>query len=140
MVAHLLVEGNSIRSAERITGVHHTTILTLLAHLGVGCSALLRQRIRNVPAHDLQLDEIWGFVGKKQRRIRPTDNHAVLGDAYCFIALERNNKLVMAWHLGKRDTTNTRQFIAKVRDATTGTFQVSSDAFAAYREAIADGL
>ena len=140
MVIHLLVEGNSIRSTERITGIHHTTVLTLLRRVGEGCKDLSRQRVRAVPVHDLQLDEIWSFVGKKQRRLKPKDNRRVLGDAYCFIALERHSKLAVAWHLGKRDEPNTADFITKVRDATTGTFQISSDAFPAYRNAIAAGL
>lgn len=139
-VVQLLVEGNSVRSASRITGVHKTTILSLIRLLGQGCTELLRQRVRAVPCRDLQLDEVWSFVGKKQRRLLPDDPDMILGDAYCFIAFERHTKLVHAWHLGKRDEPNTADFITKVRDATTGTFQLSSDAFQAYRGAIAAGL
>ena len=139
-IAHLLVEGNSIRSVERITGVQKKTILVLLRNLGEGCSELLRQRVRAVPCRDLQLDEVWTYVGKKQLHLGPEDADMVLGDAYCFIAFERNTKLVHTWHLGKRDERNTADFITKVRDATTGTFQLSSDAFAPYRNAIAAGL
>ena len=140
-VIHLLVEGNSIRSVERLTGITKSTILKLLEQVGEGCKDFARQRVRAVPVQDLQLDEIWSFVGKKQRRLKPKDNRQVLGDAYCFIALERHTKLVVAWHLGKRDEPNTADFITKVRDATApGRFQVSSDAFPAYRNAIAAGL
>ena len=135
-VAHLLVEGNSIRSTERITGVHHTTILALLERLGEGCTELLRRRVRSVAVTDLQFDEIWTYVFKKQRRLKPKEkSRRDIGDAYCFIALVRHTKLVVAWHLGKRDEPNTADFVTKVRDATTGTFQVSSDAFGAYRNA-----
>jgi hypothetical protein len=140
MVIHLLVEGNSIRSTERITGVHHTTILKLLERAGEGCKDLARRKIRAVAVQDLQFDEIWGYVGKKQRRLKPDDNRAVLGDCYCFVALERHSKLVVAWHAGKRNEPSTAYFVTKVRDATTGTFQVSSDAFQAYPGAIAAGL
>ena len=140
-VAHLLVEGNSIRSTERITGVHHTTILALLERLGEGCTELLRRRVRSVAVTDLQFDEIWTYVFKKQRRLKPKEkSRRDIGDAYCFIALARHTKLVVAWHLGKRDEPNTADFVTKVRDATTGTFQVSSDAFGAYRNAIDTGL
>ena len=117
MVAHLLVEGNSIRSTERITDVHHTTILALLEKLGEGCTKLLRRRVRAVPVHDLQFDEIWSYVFKKQARLKPKEKgRRDIGDAFCFIALERHTKLVVAWHLGKRDEPNTADFITKVRD------------------------
>ena len=116
MVAHLLVEGNSIRSTERITGVHHTTILALLERLGEGCTELLRRRVRSVAVSDLQFDEIWTFVRKKQARLKPKEkSRRDIGDAYCFIALERHTKLVLAWHLGKRDEPNTADFVTKVR-------------------------
>ena len=62
------------------------------------------------------------------------------GDAYCFIALASDTKLVHAWHLGKRDEPNTADFITKVRDATTGTYQISTDGFPAYEGAIDAGL
>ncbi len=102
---------------------------------------MLRKRIRAVAVNDLEMDEVWTFVGKKQRRLKPEEKGRTdLGDAYCFIALERTTKLVVAWHLGKRDNPNTWDFITKVRDATTGTFQLSSDAFGAYRNAVEIGL
>ena len=108
MVIHLLVEGNSIRSTERITGVHHTTILSLLERAGEGCKELARRKIRAVPVQDLQFDEIWGYVGKKQRRLKPDDNRAVLGDAYCFVALERHSKLGRRLAPGASATNPTR--------------------------------
>jgi len=76
---------------------------------------------------------------RTQRRVRPEDGHLV-GDAYLFIALEGHTKLVLAWHLGKRDQPNTDDFVTKVRDATMGTFQVTTDGFQPYRYAIAAGL
>lgn len=139
-VAHLLVEGNSIRSAQRITGVHKKTIMKLLGYLGRGCDTLLRRRVRGVSPDDLELDEIWTFVRKKQRRVKPSDDPRVVGDAYCFIALDRATRLVVAWHLGKRDEPSTARFITRVRDATVGKYQISSDAFPAYEGAIRSGL
>ena len=141
----LLVEGNSVRSAARIAGIGKRTVLTLLSHLGEGCSDLLRSRVRNVRPTHLELDEIWTFVRKKQKRVQrgdPTD----VGDAYCFIALERASRLVVAWHLGKRDEPNTAHFITKVRNATAEVeepeqkYQISSDGWHAYPWAIATGL
>ena len=141
LVVHLLVEGNSIRSTERLAGVHRRTILTLLKKLGDRCSDLLRRCVRGMAVRHVELDEIWTFVGKKQHRLTPYEQSLQnLGDAYCFIAMESDTKLVLTWHLGKRDEPNTMDFITKVRDATAGTYQISTDGFPAYERAIDAGL
>src|SRR5258706_608734 len=97
MCVNLLVEGNSIRSTERITGVHRDTILDLLVTVGDRCEHLLQDRIRSLPVRDVECDEIWGFVGMKQKmkNFQGIDSDE-LGDAYCFIAIERNTKLILA--------------------------------------------
>src|SRR5579884_2322010 len=108
MVLHMLCEGSSIRSIERITGVNKETILALLVLAGRKCDELMRTRIKNVPVNDVQCDEIWGFVYAKQKTVTAgytTEEGA--GDAYCFVAFERNTKMVLAWHLGKRTAEDT---------------------------------
>ena len=139
LAAHLLVEGCSVRSVSRLTGLRCNTVLSLLEYLGKGCDALLRKRIRGFQPSHLEIDEIWTYVCKKQKRVKRGDPR-VVGDAYCFIALDRATRLVVAWHLGKRDESSTNYFITKVRDATAGKFQISSDGFEAYPWAIATGL
>lgn len=67
---------------------------------------------------DLQLDEVFGYVQKKEVHKRPNEADAKeICDAYTFIGLERTTNLVVAWHLGKRDRINTEQFLEKVRKA-----------------------
>jgi transposase-like protein/IS1 family transposase len=139
---HLLMEGMSVRSIERITGVHHTTILTLLVLAGERCERLLRRRIHRVKVSDVQADEIWGFVWCKQKtknRLGLSED-ALVGDAYCFVAIERNTKLVLAWHLGQRTTEDTEVFIEKLARATTGEFQLTTDGWRAYPDAISLSL
>jgi IS1 family transposase len=138
MVIRLLVEGNSVSSAERVTGVHHTTILKLLVQTGENCERLLAEKIRNVKVKDVQVDEIWGFVQKKETHkwAHEVDNHSI-GDAYTFVALERHSKLVLAWHLGRRTKISTFQFLYKLRNATTDhSYQLTSDGFRPYIEAV----
>jgi hypothetical protein len=101
LALRLLLEGNSIRSTERITELDRNTIMSLLIKAGDRCQTLLTQRIVNVPVKDVEVDEIWGFVGKKEGH-KSEEDGAELGDAYCFIGMERSTKLVLAWHLGKR--------------------------------------
>ena len=142
LALQLLLEGNSIRSTERIVGIDRNTIMRLLVVAGQRAEGLLHARVQNVPVEHLELDEVWAYVGCHQKFVRPDDeNPRQRGDQYTFIALESETKMVMAFHLGKRDGENTRQFIAKVRHATSAEklFDVSTDAFAPYEAAI-DGV
>jgi transposase-like protein/IS1 family transposase len=137
-VLQLLLEGMSIRSAERITGVHRDTIMRLLIMAGERCRKLMQRKIEHLPVGDVEADEIWGFVYKKQGHVRPDgEGTARIGDAYCFVAMERTTKLILAFHLGQRNRKDTEAFMAKLRYATSeGLFQLSTDGFQAYPAAV----
>ena len=115
-VLTLLVEGMSVRSVERVTGVHRDTILRLLVLAGERCQRLMQRKIEAVPVQDVQVDEIWGFVQKKEAQ-RGWGDGPQVGDAWCFVAIERNSKLILAHHLGKRSKESTRTFVDKLRYA-----------------------
>ncbi len=66
MIISALVEGASVRSVERITGCHRDTICRLLVRVGEGCEAMMRERFNGLRLDDLQVDEIWTYVQKKQ--------------------------------------------------------------------------
>lgn len=137
----LLVEGCSVRSIERVTGVHRDTILDLLVLVGARCERFLESRIRNVAVKDVQADEIWGFVAMKEKTKKAKDiEDDNIGDAYCFIAIERETKLVLAWHLGRRSAEDTMAFTEKLNDATQGRFQLTTDGFKAYMYAVSYSL
>jgi transposase-like protein len=121
-VIRLFVEGCSVRSIERIAGIHRDTILNILEIVGNHCERLLERLIHELPVQDVQCDEIWGYVGCKEKN--NTVNDPLRGDAYCFIAIERNTKLVLAWHLGQRNARDTVAFTEKVNQATKGHFQI----------------
>ncbi len=142
MVVKLLVEGNSIRSIQRITGTDQNTIMKILTLAGERCEKLLGRLIVNVPVKDVECDEIWGYVGKKEAHKRPSEAHDfTIGDQYCFVAIERNTKLVLNFALGRRDLTTTQVFIEGLRAATAREhFQVTTDGFAPYRATIPDTL
>jgi hypothetical protein len=122
--------------------VEKRRVLNLLTLAGESCERVLSEKIRNVTVRDLEMDEIWGFVQKKEGHTWPHEAHDKnIGDAYTFIALDSHSKLVVAWHLVRRDRINTEDFIAKVRTATADSrFQVSTDAFGPYLNAIEVGL
>jgi transposase-like protein/IS1 family transposase len=133
----LLTEGNSIRATVRISGVAKATVIALLVCVGEKCEAFLRERLQSVPATDVQADEIWAFVKMKEKtKTRKQLDSPGLGDAYCFVAIERTSKLILAWYLGKRDQGSTRAFPVDVERSTRGRIQLSTDGFKPYPQAV----
>ena len=141
MILKMLCEGVSIRcSIERLTDTHRDTIMRLLVLAGERCEKLLGEKIRNVPVQDVELDEIWSWVFCKERVKRP-EHDPSFGDNYCFVAVERNSKLVLNFALGKRDQKTTNVFIEGLRQATSAQpFQLSADGFPCYPFAIESTL
>src|SRR5580704_10786926 len=141
-ILNLFIEGTSVRSTERLTGVHRDTILRVLVAAGEKCEKLMGRLIVNVPCKDIEADEIWGFVQKKEAHKGPEEAHDnSIGDAYCFVAIERNTKLVLNFALGRRDLATTQIFIEGLRHATaTEHFQITTDGFGPYRATIPDTL
>jgi IS1 family transposase len=136
------VEGTSVRATSRLCGVEPNTVLAMLKLAGENCERIMGQKVRNVKVADVQADEIWGFVQKKEAHKRPAEAHDnSIGDAYTFVAIERDSKLVLNFALGRRDTATTQEFIEGLRDAIApGTFQISTDGFGPYVPAIDDTL
>jgi transposase-like protein/IS1 family transposase len=133
----LLSEGNSIRATVRISGVAKDTVIALLVCVGQKCETFLENALVGVPASDVQCDEIWGFVGMKEKtKTRQQVDNPDIGDAYCFVGIERTSKLVLAWYLGKRDQFSTRTFMADVARSTRGRIQLSTDGFKCYPSAV----
>jgi transposase-like protein/IS1 family transposase len=137
-VLQMLLEGMSIRSVERVTGIHRDTILRLLVMAGERCQRLMDDKIRNIDCFDVEADEIWGFVQKKESHKYDREKQIeVIGDAYCFVGMEANCKLVLCWHLGKRDQLSTDIFIGKlVRATSRQSYQLSTDGFRCYTKSI----
>ncbi len=98
-----LIEGCSIRSIERMTGVHHDTIVRLLVDVGNACERLMDSTMRNLICTDIEVDEIWSFVGKKQRHVGIKDDPSKVGDFYTFVAIDSETKLIPTYKVGKRD-------------------------------------
>ena len=136
MVLKLLLEGNSISSVERTTEVHHGTILKLLSLAGEKAERIMAEKVRNVEVRDVECDEVWSFIAKKQKRVRPEDSQ-LLGDCYVFVGIERHTKLVLNIAIGKRDQRTTDAFIEGIRQVTARSrFQITTDGFAPYKNAI----
>src|SRR6266446_5027628 len=93
-VTAALAEGNSIRSIERMTGIHRDTIMRLGVRIGQGCAKVLDQKMRSLDCKRLQLDEIWGFVGKKDKNVKRTEDSDRVGSVWTFCAIDAESKIV----------------------------------------------
>jgi transposase-like protein/IS1 family transposase len=130
----MLLEGVSIRSCERLTGMNRNTLCDLVLSVGQRCKDFLADRIQNVPVAEIEVDEVWSFVSMKEKTkiIQKREDYEV-GDAYLYVGIERNSKLIVSFLIGKRHQDYTFDFAANLRRATTGRFQLSTDGWLAYR-------
>jgi transposase-like protein/IS1 family transposase len=141
MIIRLLLEGNSIRSIERLTGCEKKTITRVMLTAGEHCEALMRRKIKGVAVKDVEADEIWGFVNFKNRhKLHKEITDPKVGDAYTWVGIERNTKLILAWHLGQRDGVDCEAFTEKLHEATSGRFQLTTDGYRPYESAVAYSL
>src|SRR5262245_42086868 len=131
-----LVEGASVRSIERMTGVHRDTILRLMVRAAKSAAAYSDRTLRDLECRRLELDEIWAYVAKQQRNVDLDDDWARVGDQYTFVALDPETKLIPCWLTGKRTAETTLDFVLDLRDRLKNRVQLSSDAFLPYVNAI----
>jgi IS1 family transposase len=140
MCLKMLLEGCSIRSTERMTGIHRDTIMHMMVAAGENCQAFLEETLVDLEVDDLECDEVWGFVGMKEKTRQRKKASEEYGDCYVFTAIERTTKLLVTWHVGKRCPQDTRLFAGKLNNATSGRFQLSSDGYTPYTIAIPAAL
>lgn len=135
LALNLSVEGMSVSSVERLTGLHRHTIGNLILTVGANCERLSREIIQDVSVSDVQADEIWSFIGMKDRtRRRLGIDPGEYGDCWTFIAIERNTKLILAYYVShRRDDYAANKFLSKLKHSVTGRFQMTTDGLASYR-------
>jgi len=138
-VVAALTEGCSLRSASRMTGVDRETVGTLLARVGEGCSALMDDTMVRLPCTRLELDELWAFVGKKARHVKATDDASV-GDAWTWLAICADTKVVPSFLVGKRTDADARAFIKDLAARLTVRVQLSTDGLKSYVTAIGESF
>jgi len=136
-VLHLLCEGMSIRAVTRLTGVSKTTVTKLLVDAGMACAWYQDRVFRNLECKRVQVDEIWGFVGAKQKNADP-DKIATgeAGDAWLWVATDADTKLVPCWLVGGRDAEYAIEFMDDLRERLANRVQLTTDGHAAYLQAV----
>jgi IS1 family transposase len=137
----LLVEGNGINATSRITGASKNTILKLLAHVGTACVAYQDRVMRDLPLKKIQCDEIWAFVGMKQKNV-PEELRGTLGygDVYTWLAIDADTKLIPCWNVGSRGAEAAYDFIHDLASRLRNRVQLTTDGHGAYLMAIEDAF
>src|SRR5437773_2675243 len=136
-VISLLCDVSSIRAVERITGVNQNTIMSLARRIGDACKRIMDEKMRDLNCKQIEIDEIWGFIGAKQKNSRRAGAY---GDVWTFIALDADTKLIPCFVVGKRDMYHARAFMDDLASRLSNRVQLSSDALDAYSGAVERGF
>jgi IS1 family transposase len=139
MVISALAEDMSIRAIERMTGVNRNTIMSLGLRVGQGYERILDEKMRDLDCKAIQVDEIWGFIGKKQRRVTLEDSPG-LGDVWTFIAVDADSKIVPCYKVGNRDLATATEFVSDLASRLNHRVQLSSDGLRTYVPAVERGF
>jgi IS1 family transposase len=133
-----LVEGNSIRAVVRMTGAAKNTVVKLLVELGSACSEYMDSTLRDLPCKRVQCDEIWSFVGAKQANVTPElrEKNPDAGDAWTWVGLDADTKLVCSWMVGHRDWVTARHFVDDLAGRMANRIQLTTDGNRLYLFAI----
>lgn len=137
LVVRCLVEGNSIRATVRMTGAAKNTVTKLLVDLGKACMAYHDENVRNVQSKRIECDEIWSFVGMKEKNI-PEEKIGEFGygDVWTWTALDADSKLMVSYMLGMRDADSARDFMDDVADRLANRVQLTTDGHRVYLNAV----
>jgi IS1 family transposase len=132
----LLVEGNSLRATSRLANVSLNTVMKLLVDAGLACSTFQDTALRNLPCKRVQVDEIWSFVGAKEKNATDDQKANGYGDIWTWTAICADTKLVPSWLVGERDTETATTFISDLAGRLAGRVQLTSDGHRPYLEAV----
>lgn len=134
-IVNLLLEGMSVRAVSRVTGVHKSTILSLLLTIGEKCRNLFDKRVRGIRPQFVQAGELWTFVHTKERHMRPGSSDE-WGDSYIWMAIDSDTKMVLSYLVAKREAMSAYDFIRDLSERVTGRFQLTTDGLRSYVPAV----
>ena len=132
-----IVEGCSIRAISRMTGASKNTVVKLLVELGAACSEYMNKTLVNLRCERIQCDEIWSFIGAKQKNVTPgLAAKGPVGDIWTWVAMDADTKLVCSWIVGNRDAATAQDFMLDLSGRLANRVQLTTDGFGAYLKAV----
>ncbi len=135
-VVAALVEGNSIRSTSRMTGIARNTVTKLLVDLGTACAVFHDMNVRDVRVKRLQCDEIWSYVGAKAKNVSVAKKEIGWGDVWTWVGIDADTKLVVSYLVGGRGADWAMDFMQDAASRIKGRVQITTDGHKAYLEAV----
>src|ERR1700685_4559926 len=133
-----LVEGNSLRSTSRMTGVAINTVVKLAIDAGAACSEYQDRVMRNLTSKRIQVDECWAFCYAKAKNVTPeiAAKNPFAGDCWTWAAIDADTKLIPSWIIGPRDGVTARIFVNDLADRLAERVQLTSDGLNVYLAAV----
>src|SRR5260370_27404792 len=135
-----LVEGVSINSTCRMTGVSKHTVLSLLKRFGCAAASYHDSHVRNLRVHRLQCDEIWAFIGAKMKNTSAEKIEQGWGDVWTWTAIDADTKLIISSTLGDRGADTANNFMQDVASRISNRIQLTTDGYRLYAEAVEDAF
>ena len=136
-ILNMLVEGSSMRSISRITGVSINTVTKLLEDAGKACAAYHDVTVRDVKAQQVQCDEIWSFCYSKDKNVATAKSAPVgAGDVWTWTAIDRDSKMILSFEVGDRSGATAIEFMDDLRARLANRVQLTTDGHKAYLEAV----
>lgn len=133
-IVRLLVEGNSLRATSRITDIHRTTIMKLLAEVGDACQKFHDETVKNVSSKRIQCDEIWSFCYAKEKN-KP-ENMKGVGDVWTWTGIDADSKLIVSWLVGDRSPYAAKDFMLDLSARLANRVQLTTDGLKMYLDAV----
>ena len=139
-ILHCIVEGNSLRATARLTDTAINTVVNLMIDAGKACSAYQDKTMRNLKCKRLQCDEIWSFVGCKEKSVPDSQKGHGRGDVWTWTALDSATKLVPCWYVGNRDALAAHHFMHDLQGRLASRVQLTTDGHKPYLVAVEDAF
>ena len=137
-ILNMMVEGMALRAISRMTGASKNTIAKLLVDAGRACSDYQDRAMRELPCKRLQLDEIWSFVGAKEKNVPEARKGLGIGDVWTWTAIDAETKLVPSWFVGNRDGEHASAFLTDLKGRLGNRVQITTDGHKAYLKPMED--
>jgi IS1 family transposase len=135
-VINCLIEGCSIRATVRMTGAAKNTVAKLLGEIGCACAAYHNRAVRRLKVRRLQCDEIWSFVGAKAKNVSVERKQEGWGDAWTWIGIDADTKLVVSYLVGGRGAGWAKDFMEDCASRISNRVQITTDGHKGYLEAV----
>lgn len=139
-IINCLVEGNSVRATVRLTGAAKNTVAKLLVEIGRACSDYQDKAFVNLPCKRVQCDEVWSFVGCKEKNVTDETKAMGWGDCWTWTALCSETKLIPCWYVGTRDAGAAYHFMHDLASRLAGRVQLTTDGHRPYLTAVEDAF